>query len=319
MVLNKLIFNEIVNDFMSTKDKNGESLKMDYLTIIQDDVSFTHVFNNAQEKVDLRSLCKPIIALTLGMAIDQGLSLMGEKLTLDTHVFPFIENLATLRNKTNLKMWQKVTLRHVLTHSIGFAEGLLFSKDIKDKDPSTFLDFIINHDIIYEPGTHFVYSNVGPYLLSVIIQEHLGINLSEWIASTLFSKLDITDYEWKNYGKYCAGATGLFLKHEDFNKIGMLLLNKGKYYGQTIVPTKWVESMCTIQLLTPTMYDEKRVFPKYGYGFFVYICKNGNYYIDGTNGQYIIVIPKNRILVTTMGHQPDMKPITECLRILTIE
>lgn len=317
MKLSKQIFDDIVNCFLFTKDKNGESLKMDYLTIIQGETSYTHVFDNAHDKIDLRSLCKPIIALTLGRAMDQGLMLKGRKLNLDSCIFPYLENLAELRNMNNIEKWQKVTLRHVLTHSIGFADGLLFSKDIKDKDPSTFLDFILNYDIIYEPGTHFVYSNVGPYLLSVIIQEQLGINLSEWVANTLFSQLGITDYEWKNYGKYCAGATGLFLKHEDFNKIGLLLLNKGKYLDCTIVPTQWVECMCSLQIETPTMYDEKRVFPKYGYGFFVYICKNGNYYIDGTNGQYIIVMPHSKILVTTMGHQPDMKPITECLRILT--
>ena len=318
MTLNKTVFDGIVKDFLIRKDKNGENLKMDYLTITQGDVSFTHVFNGAQERIDLRSLCKPIIALSLGRAMEAGLVFSGEKVTLDTPIFPLIKSLAVLTNKKNRKMWDRVTLRHVLTHSIGFADGLLFSKDIKDKDPETFLDFIVNYDISYEPGTHFVYSNVGPYLLSVIIQEQLGLNLSEWVSQTLFSQLGIVDFEWKNYGKYCAGATGLLLSHEDFNKIGLLLLNKGMYEGHQIVNKEWVEQMCSLQIETPTMYDEKRVFPKFGYGFFVYICKNGSFYIDGTNGQYIIVIPQKGILVTTMGHQPDMKPITECLRVLTL-
>lgn len=249
--------------------------------------------------------------------MDRGLTLMGQDVSLDTPIQPLLKDLVDFRNKLNKEKWQRVTLRHVLTHSIGFADGLLFSKDIKDRDPNTFLDFIVNYDIHFEPGTHFVYSNVGPFLISVIIQEHLGLNLSEWVSQTLFSQLGITDFDWKNYGKYCAGATGLLLKHKDLNKIGLLLLNNGFYNGQEIVNKNWVKQMCTLQIHTPTMYDEKRVFPKFGYGFFVYICKNGNYYIDGTNGQYIIVIPRNNILITTMGHQPDMKPITECLRILT--
>lgn len=316
MKLDSILFQEIVNDFLSRKDKNNNNLHMDYLTITQNDQTFIHEFNNEYTKNDLRSLCKPIIAITLGIAIENGLTFRGKKVTLNTKIFPYIKDLVNIHNINNITRWEQVTLRHVLTHSIGFADGLLFSKDIKDKNPDTFLDFIVNYKITYEPGTHFVYSNVGPYLISVIIQEELGINLADWINDVLFTKLDIVDYEWKNYGKYCAGATGLKLGHNDLHKIGLVLLNKGQYNNKYIVSSDWINQMTSLQIGTPTMYDEKRVFPKYGYGYFVYICKNGNYYIDGTDGQYIIVIPKDNILVSTMGHQSDMKPITECLRIL---
>ena len=88
------------------------------------------------------------------------------------------------------------------------------------------------------------------------------------------------------------------------------------FEGKQLVPKDWVEAMTKVQVPTPMMYDEKRVFPKYGYGFYIYICKNGNYYIDGTDGQYLIVLKDKGILITTFGHQPDMKPITECFREL---
>lgn len=316
MKLNQSLFQEIIQDFATRKDKNGNNLNMDYLTITQDDHTFYHEFNNEHEKNDLRSLCKPIISLSLGIAIENGLIWKGEPVTLETKIFPLIKDLVTVTNESNLVKWEKVTLKHVLTHSIGFADGLLFSKDIKDKDLNQLLDFIVNYDITYEPGTHFVYSNVGPYLISVIIQEELGVNLSEWVNNILFKKLNITKFEWKNYGKYCAGATGLKLNHNDLHTIGLVLLNGGKFNGEQLVSAEWIKLMTSLQIETPLMYDEKRVFPKFGYGFFVYICKNGNFYIDGTDGQYIIVIPKDNILITTMGHQPDMKPITECLRKL---
>ena len=313
-VMNDKIFKSVVEKLQTIKDKEGNLLNMDSIIISHGDNVFKHNFKNEDTLNDLRSISKPIVGLALGIAIDNGLQLNGEFFTLDTKIYPFFKDKINFTNKNNIDKFKKVTLKHVLTHTIGYAEGLLFSKKIKDKDPFTFLEYVFNFDIVYEPGEHFVYSNVGPYIISALIQEELGINLSDWIKSILFDKIDIHDYSWKNYGNYCAGATGLKLSHEDLHKIGTILINKGQYKGKQIVPKNWIEQMTKIQVLTPIMYDEKRVFPKFGYGFFIYICKNGSYYIDGTEGQYLIVIPEKDILITTFGHQPDMKPITECFR-----
>jgi hypothetical protein len=50
-----------------------------------------------------------------------------------------------------------------------------------------------------------------------------------------------------------------------------------------------------------------------------FICisvKIGTYYCDGTDGQYLIVLPDKGIVITAFGHQSDMKPITEYFREL---
>lgn len=326
--MNTKIFQSIVENLQSVKDKKGNTLNMDSIIILHGTEMFKHNFKNEVSQNDVRSLCKPIIAFALGIAIENGLKLRSESITLETKIFPFFKNLININNTENIEKWEKVNLQHVLTHSIGFSEGLMFSKQIKEKDPDTLLNYIFNADIVNTPGTTFVYSNVGPYLLSVLIQEELGISLSEWINQLLFQKIGITSWAWKNYGKYCAGATGLMLYHDDMHKIGEILLNKGMFKGERIVSSEWIELMTTKQISTfggefpdgqriePTVYDPKRVFPKWGYGFFVYICENGTYYIDGTEGQYIIVLKNKGILITTFGHQSDMKPITECFREL---
>jgi CubicO group peptidase (beta-lactamase class C family) len=326
--MDKKKFQSVVEKLREAKDKNGNTLNMDSIIISQGTDIFKHNFKNENTQNDLRSLAKPIIAISIGIAIENGLKLRGKPLSLDTKIFPFFKDIVNITNSENIEKWEQVTLRHLLTHSIGFAEGLMFSKQIKDKAPDALLDYIFNTNIVNTPGTTFVYSNVGPYLLSVLIQEELGIDLWNWINQILFQKIEITSYEWKNYGKYCAGATGLKLFHDDLHKIGEILINKGLYKGKRIVSSEWIDLMTTRQISTfggefpngqrtePTVYDPKRVFPKWGYGFFVYICENGSYYIDGTDGQYIIVIKDKGILITTFGHQSDMKPITECFREL---
>lgn len=310
------LFQSIVYKLQTVKDKDGNNLNMDSIIISNKNNTYSHKFKNENLLNDLRSISKPIISLALGIAIDNGLQLNGEFLTLETKIYPFFKEKINFTNLRNIEKLKRVTLKHVLTHTIGYADGLLFSKEIKDKDPFSLLEYVFNYDIVYEPGEHFVYSNVGPYIISALIQEEFGINLSDWIKTILFDKIDIINYSWKNYGNYCAGATGLKLSHEDLHKIGTILISKGQYKGQQIVPENWINQMTSIQVATPSMYDEKRVFPKFGYGFYIYICKNGSYYIDGTEGQYLIVIPEKDLLITTFGHQPDMKPITECFREL---
>jgi len=318
----------VVGKLQIARDKKGNLLNMDSIIISQGFEKFKHNFNDKDVQNDLRSLCKPIISISIGIAIENGLKLNGEFMSLETKIFPFFKDFVKINNSENIEKWEQVTLRHVLTHSIGFSDGLMFSKQIKEKKPGTLLDYIFNTDIVNEPGSTFVYSNVGPYLISVFIQEQLGVNLSEWINQILFQKIGITVWEWKNYGKYCAAATGLKLFHEDLHKIGEILLNKGLYNGKKIVSSDWIEQMTSRQISTyggehpngqrvgSIVYDPKRVFPKWGYGFFVYICENDNYYIDGSDGQYIIILKNREMLITTFGHQSDMKPITECMREL---
>lgn len=314
--MDKSLFQSIIKKIEETRDKDGNLLNMDSIYISQDSHTFAHNFKDENILNDLRSISKPIISMALGIAIENGLQLNGQSIDLDTKIYPFFKDRVNISNMKNIEKLKRVTIKHVLTHSIGYADGLLFSKDIKDKDPFTLLDFVFNYDIVYEPGEFFVYSNVGPYIISALIHEELGVNLADWINDILFKKIDIQQFEWKNYGKYCVGASGLKISHENLHKIGLILKNKGTYKGKQILPKKWIELMTKLQIHTPTMYDEKRVFPKYGYGFYLYICKNGDYYCDGTDGQYLIVSPKKDLLITTFGHQSDMKPITECFREL---
>jgi len=314
-VLNEAVFESVLENFRSIVDKTGSHLRMDSVMISQGDTVFRRDFTDDPVN-DLRSVSKPTLCLAIGIALEEGLILRGQRIGLDTAIWPFFEEKVELRNLRNRHSLSRVKLRHLLNHTIGYDVGLMFSKDLKDRDPDRLLDYIFNTEIIHEPGSRFVYSNVGPYIFSALIGEELGVNLSTWVERHLFNKIGISNYNWKNYGPYCAACTGLRLSMSDLHTIAKLLVNDGRFEGQQVVPAAWVAAMRRPQVETPTMYDESRVFPKYAYGYYLYICKNGTYYCDGTDGQYLIVLPKSSVVITTFGHQSDMKPITECLRPL---
>jgi len=313
-VLTHSLFQEVINNFETMKDKEGNKLDMFSLIISQGDCCFSHYFKKDIDLIDIRSISKAFLCVSLGIGIDEGISIDGEKLTLETKMWSFFKNKVNLSNEKNKANLEKIKLKHLLSHSMGFEKGLMFSKDIEHINPECFLDYIFNTNIVYEPGTKHIYSNVGPYLISVLIQNEFGINFSQWAYEKLLSKLEINNYEWKNYGKYCAGCTGLELSHKDLHKLGGLFMNDGMYKNSKIVSKNWLDSMRSIQILTPDKYDLSRVLPKYGYGLSMVICDNGIYYCDGSGGQYLIMNPHNTIVISILANQSDNKPITEALR-----
>lgn len=263
---------------------------------------------------ELRSCAKILVAMAIGIVIEKNFKVEEELLTLDTKIYPTIKSLVNIENENNLEKIKQWTIRNLLTHTTGYESQMMSERFIKDIDKDKLLDYALNYDMPYEVGERFAYNNAEPFILSVFFQESFGINLSDFINENIFKKLDILDYEWSNYGKYCPGATGLYIKHSDFHKIGELLLNNGRYNGFQVVPENWIKEMCELQLETPSAYKKERVFPKVGIGYYTFISRNGYVFRDGSNGQYIILNKEKGILITIMSSEKDMKNITEIFR-----
>lgn len=191
---------------------------------------------------------------------------------------------------------------------------MMSERFIKDIDENKLLEYALNYDIPFDVGTRFAYNNVEPFIISVFFQERFNINLTDFIKENIFDKLDIDEFVWDNYGKYCPASTGLYLRHSDFHKIGKLLLNDGKYNNIQVVPPKWLSDMCSIQLKTPSAYKSERLLPKIGVGYYNFISRDGFIFRDGSNGQYIILNKDKKLLITIMSTEKNMNYVTEILR-----
>ena len=254
--------------------------------------------------------------MAIGIAIDKGLTIAGEPLSLHTKIFPTIKNTVYLSNKSNIDKIKEWTIKDLLTHTTGYESQMMSERFIQNIDKDKLVEYALNYDIPYEVGTRFAYNNAEPFILSVLFQEAFNQNLTDFINENIFKKLNIIDYKWENYGKYCPGATGLYLKHSDFHKIGQLLLNEGKYDNNQIISNSWIKEMCSMKLETPSAYKPERVFPKIGIGYFTFISRDGYIFRDGSNGQYIILNKDKNLLITILSTEKDMKNVTEILRNL---
>lgn len=298
----------IKNNIIELK-KSLPSLNIDSIFLEQEG-KLDKVFYNEDCLHELRSCSKLLVAMAIGIAIDK------DMISLDTFIYPSIKDVVNINNVRNLEKIKKWKIRDLLTHTTGYESQMMSERYIKDIDKNKLLDYALNYDIPYEVGERFAYNNVEPFVLSVFFQETFGINLTDFINENIFKKLDIKEWKWDNFGKYCPASTGLYLKHSDFHKIGKLLLNNGMYEDIQIIPETWIKEICSLQLETPSAFKPERVFPKVGVGYYTFISINNYIFRDGAAGQYIIINKDRNLLITIMSQEKEMKNVTEILRNL---
>lgn len=275
---------------------------------VEQDGKIDKIFYSYENLHELRSCAKVLVAMATGIAIDRNM------LSLNTYVYPFIKDKVNITKKENLEKIKKWKIIDLLTHTTGYESQMMSESYIKDIDKNKLLDYALNYDIPHEVGKRYAYNNLEPFIISVIFQEKFGINLTDFINENIFKKINVKEYKWDNYGKYCPASTGLYLNHNDFHKIGQLLLNDGKYNNIQVVPEYWIKEMCSLKLETPSSYKKERLFPKVGIGYYTFISENGFIFRDGANGQMIIINKDKKLLITIMSTEDNMTNVQEILR-----
>jgi hypothetical protein len=102
------------------------------------------------------------------------------------------------------------------------------------------------------------------------------------------------------------GGYGLSVRTEDIAKFGQLLLQKGSWNGQQLIPEEWVKAATSNQVSTGR--DTKGDWGQ-GYGYQFWQCQGGNYRGDGAFGQYCIVLPQHDAVIAITSGVKDMQSV----------
>lgn len=257
----------------------------------------------ANDKVfDVRSISKTVLSLACGILINEN---RGE-FNLDTYIYPIIKNKMNLENEKNLAYLKEIKVKHLLTHTTGYRDLLLYSKDIRESDYDDLFDYVINYPLYHRPGTHFLYSNAGYYLLAVTMEEYLKYDLFNFVEEKLLKPLGIENRFWGKFGNYIAGATKINLNAYDMLKIGKLIINNGYYDDLQIVDSNYIDLIQ--KPYNESMYEVKRKYISedyYGYG--IWISKRGVVFASGTGGQLIVILNDMDLIIVTTNSGSDSK------------
>ena len=126
-------------------------------------------------------------------------------------------------------------VKHLLTMSVGNEKEPTHAVVETEDWVRTFLAQSITH----EPGTVFLYNSVATYMCSAIVQKLTGQTVIDYLTPRLFAPLGISGMTWETCPRGInTGGWGLSIPTEGLAKFGQLYLQKGRWNGQQILPTK---------------------------------------------------------------------------------
>jgi CubicO group peptidase (beta-lactamase class C family) len=247
---------------------------------------------------NVMSVTKSFTGVLVGLAIDKGFIE-----SVNDPISKYLDGIVTFTGDIKANITIDQLLKMSFGHSWnGTSPNSLYETWINSADQ---LQFIIDLPLVSTPGTVFNYSDGASHLLSVIISKATGQNTLDFAKDNLFDPLGIQRFEWvKDNQGFPIGATGLRIVPRDMVKFGNLILNKGQYNGQQIVPESWINTMTDTKIYT---VNNILFGPEYGYQIWIGSSQEHKYiFAMGWGGQFIFIVPDHNLVVTATCWTSDL-------------
>lgn len=259
----------------------------------------------------LYSLTKSFTSIAVGIAIGDGLLSLDDRVVdlLPEHVPADLPEQA-----------RRLTVHHLLAMTTGHRDDSL--TEAWELEPGDLVKGFLRVPFPHPEGTRHAYDNATTFVLARIVERVTGRGLPELLDERLFKPMGIDHAEWDRVASGAAfGFHGLHLRTEAVAAFGELLLRKGLWGDQQLVPREWVELATSrhIETLPPENPEaDWEANPDFlcGYGYQFWIGRHG-YHGNGAFGQHCVVVPSHDlvVVVTSAVDQGTALPgaIWECL------
>ncbi|AXG73747.1 class C beta-lactamase-related serine hydrolase [Flavobacterium arcticum] len=156
---------------------------------------------------------------------------------------------------------------------------------------------ILGLKVVDEPGKEFKYLSGATELLAMVITKATGQTLSDYVSDKFWKPMGMeNDALWQvdnldgiEKAYCCIGSNA-----RDFSRFGKLFQHHGNWDDRELLNAASIQKM-----INPRFVDT----PYYGYGWWInnYMGKK-MFYMRGHLGQFVIVIPDDKIIITRLGH-----------------
>ena len=271
-------YRQAAQKFMTDEKVQGASIALVDRDGILWSAGFGHTDRDQKKPVTTEtifaamSITKVLTATAVMFAMQDGL------VELDTPITKYLPDF-TVNSRFEENPQEKITLRHLLTHTSGLAfdttvgnggemENVLFEDHIKS---------ISNTWLRHEVGEKLLYSNIGMDLVAYILQVRSGKPYSEYLSETIFKPLNMTnsttDLAWiRNHRNraigqvphikeapldvvnFYLGAGSLLTTAEDLAQFIQFHLNRGRVDQRQILDERFIDIMYTP---SPFLYPNK--------------------------------------------------------------
>jgi CubicO group peptidase (beta-lactamase class C family) len=236
---------------------------------------------------ELHSTAKTVTAAVLGMAIAER-RIAGVRIrVLDYFRDPEIGNRSPAK--------ERMTLEDLLTMRSGlvYQEG---SERLADP-PSAALAFL-SRPMAAEPGTRFNYSSADSQVIAEILRRATGIDPGAWARARIFEPLGIRNVRWDaDASGTTFGGFGLWLRPRDLARFGWMLLSRGRWKGEAIVPEEWIAT-------STRPHVDTGEWPSGAYGYQCWAPRVGGFATRGYMGQFVYAFPDRDLMAVFTGGLP---------------
>ena len=270
----------------------------------------------ATDKHLMYSASKTVTALAVGLAVDDGL------LSIDDKVSKYLRDKMP---ETLSPALDSLTVRHMLMMAAGRKEDTQIVMSRGDWLTTWFKgDF-------HAVGKKFNYDSMVTYALSTIVRRVTKKPMLDYLRERIFNPLHITDAEWElGADSVELGGWGLLLHTESQAKLGQLMLQGGQWNGQQLVSERWIHDMTQRYLSTNlnspaklSLFEKVKKWFRKAKNYFISLftgCNNSNYFSGygfqtkavlkpwgeaflaaGYGGQLIYVMPKCDLVIVVNG------------------
>ena len=146
-----------------------------------------------------------------------------------------------------------------------------------------------------EPGSWFVYHNGASRMLALAVQRRTGQRLVDYLRPRLLDPLGGADARWTTWAGTDLGFSGLHISTDTVARLGLLLLDDGRWQGRPLLPPGWVAGASSP--LADTTHHPGSADWTAGYGYQLWRNAPGGFRADGAYGQFALVLPDHDLVV----------------------
>lgn len=238
----------------------------------------------------LYSSSKTYVSIAVAMLIDEG------KLRLEDKIIDVIPDLV---EKEQHKWLKECTIEDALKMSVPMLTDTYFALDYEEW-AWTFFNHPTRSKALKPAGTVFNYNTSGTFILDVIVEKITGKPFLEYMRP-VFDKIGVSKEIWciKSPDGYSWGGSGVVCTLRDFAKFAELLLNKGEYKGEQILP-RWYMEKATSKQISNIRDNHYTMRHEQGYGYQIWITKQG-FALCGMGSQFAFCFPDKNFLFVCQG------------------
>jgi len=244
---------------------------------------------------NVKSMTKSVLSTLVGIALHTG--------DLESIHTPVVYLLPEAFVTLDVRAKRDITVRHLLAMRSGLDWAEYGASALQMTASPDWVSFVLERPLAHPPGEVFNYSTGDSQLLAAVLQRVTGMTLLDFADLYLFGPLGISRRAWPADPQgVTIGGAELMLTPRDMAKFGFMVLNRGEWDGDRVVPAAWLdEATSYMTTFAPRSASDCDVL---GYGYLWWLRPQGGYdsaIAVGYGGQFVYVIPELDLVVVMTG------------------